>query len=45
MEAADLPPFEKVAIYDVLSGERFFAYVIPGGRDSKIIYLNGAPTT
>ncbi|MBU1150823.1 MAG: aspartate 1-decarboxylase [Proteobacteria bacterium] len=42
MEAADLFPYEKVAIYDVSNGERFSTYVIPGGRDSGTICLNGA---
>jgi len=42
MEAADLYPYEKVAIYDVSNGERFSTYVIPGERDSGTICLNGA---
>lgn len=42
MEAADLIPYEKVAIYDISNGERFSTYVIPGARDSGTICLNGA---
>jgi aspartate 1-decarboxylase len=42
MGAADLLPYEKVAIYDVSNGERFETYVIPGPRDSGTICLNGA---
>jgi aspartate 1-decarboxylase len=42
MEAADLVPYEKVAIYDISNGERFSTYVIPGSRDSGTICLNGA---
>jgi aspartate 1-decarboxylase len=42
MDAADLIPYEKVEIYNVSNGERFSTYVIPGGRDSGTICLNGA---
>ena len=42
MEAADLYAYEKVDIYNVSNGERFSTYVIPGGRDSGTICLNGA---
>ena len=42
MEAADLIPYEKVAIYDISNGERFSTYVIPGERDSGTVCLNGA---
>jgi len=42
MEAAELLPYEKVAIYDVNNGERFSTYVITGKRDSGVICLNGA---
>ena len=37
MGAADLLPYEKVAIYDVSNGERFETYVIPAPRDSGTI--------
>jgi aspartate 1-decarboxylase len=42
MEAADLFAYEKVDIYNISNGERFSTYVIPGGRDSGTICLNGA---
>jgi len=42
MDAADLIPHEKVDIYNISNGERFSTYVIPGGRDSGTICLNGA---
>ena len=42
MGAADLLPYEKVAIYDVSNGERFYTYVIPGGKETGTICLNGA---
>ena len=42
MDAADLIPCEKVDIYNISNGERFSTYVIPGGRDSGTICLNGA---
>lgn len=42
MDAADLLPYEKVAIYDVSNGERFTTYVIKGERGSGTICLNGA---
>ncbi len=42
MEAADILPFEKVAIYNVTNGERFTTYAIKGARDSGVMCLNGA---
>jgi len=42
MDAADLLPYEKVAIYNVSNGERFSTYVIKGARESGVICLNGA---
>lgn len=42
MEAADLLPYEKVAIYNISNGERFSTYVIAGGRNSGTVCLNGA---
>lgn len=42
MDAADLIPHEKVDIYNISNGERLSTYVIPGGRDSGTICLNGA---
>jgi len=42
MEAANLLPYEKVAIYNISNGERFSTYVIPGGKETGTICLNGA---
>jgi len=42
LEAADIIPYEKVAIYDVTNGERFTTYAIKGKRGSGVICLNGA---
>jgi len=42
MDAAGLPEGEQVAIVDVTSGARLETYVIPGGRGSGVIGINGA---
>jgi len=42
MEAADIVPYEQVAIYDVNNGERFTTYAIEGEKGTGIICLNGA---
>jgi len=42
LEAADLLPYEKVAVVNVNNGERFETYVIPGEAGSGVICLNGA---
>jgi aspartate 1-decarboxylase len=42
LEAADIIPYEKVAIYNVSNGERFTTYAIRGERDSGVMCLNGA---
>jgi aspartate 1-decarboxylase len=42
MDAADLLPYEKVAIVNINNGERLETYVIPGERGSKTICMNGA---
>ncbi len=42
MKAADIIPYEKVAIYNVSNGERFTTYAIKGKRNSGVICLNGA---
>ncbi len=42
MEAADIIPYEKVAIYDISNGERFTTYAIKGKKGSGVICLNGA---
>jgi len=40
--AADILPYEKVAIYNVSNGERFTTYAIKGAPGSGTICLNGA---
>ena len=42
MKAADIVPYEKVAIYNVSNGERFTTYAIKGKKNSGTICLNGA---
>src|SRR5437763_13956669 len=42
MDAADLLPGEQVAIVDVTNGARLETYVIPGGRGTGVIGINGA---
>jgi len=42
MDAADLLPYEKVSIFNVTNGHRFFTYVIEGERGSKAVCVNGA---
>jgi aspartate 1-decarboxylase len=42
MKAANILPYEKVAIYNVSNGERFTTYAIRGKRNSGVICLNGA---
>lgn len=42
MNAADILPYEKVAIYNVTNGERFSTYAIAGRKSSGVICLNGA---
>jgi len=42
LEAADIIPYEKVAIYNVSNGERFTTYAIKGERGSGVMCLNGA---
>ncbi len=42
LEAADIIPYEKVAIYNVTNGERFTTYAIKASRGSGTICLNGA---
>jgi len=42
LKAADIVPYEKVAIYDVDNGERFTTYAITGKAGSGVICLNGA---
>ncbi len=42
MEAADIIPYEQVAIYNISNGNRFTTYAIKGERGSGVICLNGA---
>jgi len=42
MELAGLVPNERVQVVNVTNGARLETYVIPGGRDSGVICLNGA---
>jgi len=42
LKAADILPYEKVAIYNVSNGERFSTYAIIGKEASGVICLNGA---
>src|SRR6266568_4429994 len=42
MEAADIIPYEAVAIWNVTNGNRFETYAIEGERGSGVICINGA---
>lgn len=42
LEAADVLPFEMVAVVDVDNGERFETYTMSGERGSREIKVNGA---
>jgi aspartate 1-decarboxylase len=42
MRAADILPYEKVAIWDATNGSRIETYAIPGKADSGVICVNGA---
>ncbi|MDR1403619.1 MAG: aspartate 1-decarboxylase [Tannerellaceae bacterium] len=42
LDAANMIPYEKVAIVNNNNGERFETYIIKGERGSGIICLNGA---
>jgi aspartate 1-decarboxylase len=42
LDLAGILPYERVHIYNVMNGERFDTYAIPGKRDSGLIGLNGA---
>ncbi len=41
LNAAGILPYEQVMVSNMNNGERFETYVIPGGRGSGIICLNG----
>ncbi|WP_306533463.1 aspartate 1-decarboxylase [Geobacter sp.] len=42
MDAADIIPYEAVAIWNVTNGSRLETYAIEGERGSGVICLNGA---
>ena len=42
MDAADLLPYEQVAVLDINNGSRFITYVIEGEKGSGVIGINGA---
>lgn len=42
MEAADILPYEKVAVLDIDNGARLETYAIEGERGSGVIAINGA---
>jgi aspartate 1-decarboxylase len=42
LKAADIIPFEKVAVWNITNGQRFETYAIPEAKDSGCICVNGA---
>ena len=42
LEAADILPYEKVAVWNVTNGQRFETYTIEGERGSGVVCTNGA---
>jgi len=42
MEAADIIPYEAVAVWNITNGNRLETYAIEGERGSGVICLNGA---
>ena len=42
MRAADILPYEKVAVWNATNGSRMETYAIPGKADSGVICMNGA---
>jgi aspartate 1-decarboxylase len=42
MRAADILPYEKVAIWDATNGARIETYALAGEADSGIVCVNGA---
>ena len=42
MHAADILPYEKVAIWDATNGARIETYALPGEVDSGVVCVNGA---
>ena len=41
LDAADILPHEQVQVLNVMNGERFDTYAIPGPRGSGVVRLNG----
>lgn len=42
LDAANILPYERVHVYNIMNGERFDTYAIPAKRGSCTIGLNGA---
>jgi aspartate 1-decarboxylase len=42
MHAADILPYDKVAIWDATNGARIETYALPGEADSGVVCVNGA---
>lgn len=42
LDAANILPYERVHVYNIMNGERFDTYAIPAKRGSGTIGLNGA---
>jgi len=42
LDAARIPPFSQVQIYNITNGERFETYTIVGDRGSGSMAINGA---
>ncbi|NTX02051.1 MULTISPECIES: aspartate 1-decarboxylase [Myxococcus] len=42
LEAADIVPYEKVAVWNVTRGTRLETYTLSGARGSGVICINGA---
>ena len=42
LDAADIIPYEKVAVWNVTNGQRFETYAITGEKDSGVVCCNGA---
>src|SRR5438552_663263 len=42
MRAADIVPYEKVAVWNVTRGSRLETYAIEGGAGSGLVCVNGA---
>ncbi len=41
LNAVGIKPYEQVMVSNLNNGERFETYVIPGGKNSGVICLNG----